>query len=163
MKSVVTMLLTRLQTAWTDAYVYDLVYFLRIQHGNSRGRHRPGFLVQLSGGGTASLLANVVLPQILKMLPNDRKVVIVGVTRKLTQSSLMVLEPSVKQCATTHLKSVQHTVVENPDEALYALDFEEQGAWYQAAETMRAIYRYLHKPSSRSSSSRSARKLFGWN
>jgi len=80
------------------------------------------------------LLANVVLPQILKMLPNDRKVVIVGVTRKLTQSSLMVSEPSVKHwpsaitelvklfSATTYLKSVQQTVAENPDEALRALE-----------------------------------------
>jgi len=93
----------------------------------------------------SQLLANMVLPQIPKMLPNNRKVVIAGVTRKLTQSSLMVSEPSVKQwpaafteliklfSATTHLKLVQ-TVVEDPDEALRALDFEEQDTGYQAAE-----------------------------
>lgn len=45
----------------------------------------------------SQLLANVVLPQIPKMLPKDRKLVIVGVSRMLTQSSLMLSEPSVRQ------------------------------------------------------------------
>jgi len=49
-KGVVTMLLTRLQTAGTDAYVYDLVYFLRIHHG----RRRPGFLDGGEGSGSGS-------------------------------------------------------------------------------------------------------------
>jgi len=69
------------------------------------------------------------LPQIPEMLPEDRKVVIVGVTRMLTQSSLMVFEPSVRQWPAAftelvkllHLKSAQQTVAEDPDEALRAI------------------------------------------
>ena len=85
------------------------------------------------------------MPQLSKMLPKDRKVVIVGLTKLLIQSNIMFSEPSISQwpglfselaglfTQSKHLQSAQSTAAEDPDEVLRSLDFEEQGAGYQAA------------------------------
>ena len=45
MKSIVTMLLTRLQTARTDAYVYSLVYFFTFVMAIQVDGLSPDFLI----------------------------------------------------------------------------------------------------------------------
>jgi len=81
------MLLTRLQTARTDAYVYVLVYFFVFIMAIPVDGVGPDFSIssveEVQPQLWSQLLANVVLPQIPKMLPEDSKVVIVGVTRML--------------------------------------------------------------------------------
>ncbi|PAV17971.1 importin alpha re-exporter [Pyrrhoderma noxium] len=109
----------------------------------------PDFLVgaveQVQPQLWSQLLKNVVVPQLSKMLPKDRKVVIVGLTKLLIQSNIMFSEPSISQwpglfselaglfTQSKHLQSAQSTAAEDPDEVLRSLDFEEQGAGYQAA------------------------------
>jgi exportin-2 (importin alpha re-exporter) len=44
----------------------------------------------------AQVLTNFVITQTPKMTPKDRKVAVVGVTRMLTESALVLREPSVQ-------------------------------------------------------------------
>jgi len=93
----------------------------------------------------SQLLTNIVLPELPKMLPKDRKVVVVGLIRMLTRSSTMLSEPTAKAWPSAlaalvklfsnpqHLQSAQSTQAEDPDVALTAIDFEEQTAGYQVA------------------------------
>ena len=118
MKSIVTMLLTRLQTGKTDNYTYSFVYFaLYIMAIDAPGLG-PDFLIgsveqvqpqwvtfsdmdfylncRLSSLRLwAQVLKGVILQDVHKLLPKDRKVGIVGLTRLLTESSTMLTEPSV--------------------------------------------------------------------
>jgi exportin-2 (importin alpha re-exporter) len=42
------------------------------------------------------VLNNFIIPQVPKMPPKDRKVVVVGMTRMLTESEIMMREPSIQ-------------------------------------------------------------------
>jgi exportin-2 (importin alpha re-exporter) len=44
----------------------------------------------------SQILNNFVIPQVPKMPPKDRKVSVVGMIRMLTESGLMMQEPSVQ-------------------------------------------------------------------
>ncbi|KAI5122027.1 hypothetical protein M0805_008018 [Coniferiporia weirii] len=149
MKSIIAMLLTRLQTARTENYLYSLVYFFMYAMAIDVTELTPDFLVgaveQVQPQLWSQLLGNVILPQVSKMTPKDRKVVIVGMTKMLTQSNITLAEPAVAQwpaafielvklfSESKHLQSAQSTAAEDPDEVLRSIDFEEQGAGYQAA------------------------------
>ncbi|KAH8112452.1 Cse1-domain-containing protein [Phellopilus nigrolimitatus] len=149
MKSILTMLLTRLQTARTDIYLYSLVYFFIFAMAIDVDGSAPDFLIgaieQVQPHLWSQLLGNVVLPQVSKMLPKDRKVVIIGMSKMLTQSNIMLSDPAVTQwpaafaelvklfTESKHLQSAQSTAAEDPDEMIRSLDYEEQGVGYQAA------------------------------
>jgi len=149
MKNIITMLLTRLQTARTDIFAYYTVYFFTFAMAIKVDGLTPDFLIgsveELQPNLWSQLLGGVVIKELPKMLPKDRKVVIIGLTRMLTQSSVMLTQPAVQQwpaCFTElvklfseskHLTSAQNTDIQDPDEALRALDFEEQGTGYQAS------------------------------
>jgi hypothetical protein len=44
----------------------------------------------------SQVLANIVIPQVPKMLPKDRKVVAVGLTKLLTESKFMLQDANVQ-------------------------------------------------------------------
>jgi exportin-2 (importin alpha re-exporter) len=44
----------------------------------------------------SQVLINFITPQLPKFAPNDRKLVVVGSTKLLTQSQYMLKEPSIK-------------------------------------------------------------------
>ncbi|KAL5498046.1 CSE1_1 [Sanghuangporus vaninii] len=149
MKSIVTMLLTRLQTARTDNYVYQLIYFFLFTMAIDVEGLTPDFLIRAIEGVQphlwSQLLGNVIVPQVHRILPKDRKVVIIGMTKMLLNSPITLSEPAVTHwpaafaelaklfSESKHLQSAQATAAEDPDEVLRTIDFEEQGAGYQAA------------------------------
>ncbi|CDO76999.1 hypothetical protein BN946_scf184298.g26 [Trametes cinnabarina] len=145
-KSIVITLLTRMQTSKTDKYVYHFVYFLGFSLAIAREDITPDYIVgqveSIQPGLWAQILANFVIPQAPKMPPKDRKVVIVGLTRLLTQSSLMLREPLIQAWPPTFQALVKlfkedqlltKKDDEDPDAGITQIDYEEQTAGYQAA------------------------------
>lgn len=111
-------LLTRMQTSKTDTYVYCFVYFVLYTMAiNVEGLTpdvipdavegvQPGYvhsslstprcMLIWSIRLWSQILTNFVIPQIPKMRIKDKKLTAIGVTRLLTQSTVMLSEPSVR-------------------------------------------------------------------
>ena len=108
-----------MQTSKTDKFVYYFVYFLLFSMAikvdglipdfvlGAFEEVQPGYVIRyhMNYGLTdifvlpslwAQILSNFVIPQIPKMLTKDRKVVAIGLTRLLTQSEIMLRDPSVQ-------------------------------------------------------------------
>ncbi|KAI0775001.1 Cse1-domain-containing protein [Trametes elegans] len=145
-KSIVITLLTRLQTSKTDKFVYHFVYFLGFCLAIAKEDITPDYIVgeveAIQPQLWSQLLANFVIPQSPKMPPKDRKVVIVGLTRLLTQSTRMLQEPLAQAWPPTFqalakLFQTEQLLTkkedEDPDAGLTQVDYEEQTAGYQAA------------------------------
>ena len=92
----------------------------------------------------SQVLANIVIPQVPKMLPKDRKVVAVGLTKLLTESTFMLQDANVQSWPATFAALIglfhepQYLSGTSGDEAQSAagyteIDYEEQTAGYQAA------------------------------
>ncbi|KAL5476559.1 CSE1_3 [Sanghuangporus weigelae] len=91
------------------------------------------------------LLGNVIVPQVHRILPKERKVDIIGMTKMPISNPIALSEPAVTHWLAAfaelaklfsepkHLQSAQATVAGDPDEVLQTIDFEEQGTGYQAA------------------------------
>ncbi|KAL5484751.1 CSE1_6 [Sanghuangporus weigelae] len=96
------------------------------------------------------LLGNVIVPQVHRILPKDRKVEIIGMTKMPISNPIALSEPAVTHWPAAfaelaklfsepkHLQSAPATVAGDPDEVLQTIDFEEQGTGYQAAYSKRA-------------------------
>lgn len=106
-----------MQTSKTDKYVYNFVYFLAFTMAinvdglgpdyviSSVEEIQPQLVISImdkhyrmlthSTRLWSQIVGNFVAPQAPRMPPKDRKVVVVGLTRLLTQSVLMLQEPSV--------------------------------------------------------------------
>ncbi|OSC99927.1 Cse1-domain-containing protein [Trametes coccinea BRFM310] len=145
-KSIVITLLTRMQTSKTDKYVYHFVYFLGFSLAIAREDITPDYIVgeveSIQPQLWSQILANFVIPQAPKMPPKDRKVVVVGLTRLLTQSTLMLQEPLIQAWPPTFQALVKlfkeeqlltKKDEEDPDAGITQIDYEEQTAGYQAA------------------------------
>ncbi|KIP01732.1 hypothetical protein PHLGIDRAFT_336871 [Phlebiopsis gigantea 11061_1 CR5-6] len=145
-RALVVTLLTRMQTSKTDNFTYYFVYFLLFSMAIKVEGLAPDFVVgaveEVQPGLWSQLLSNIVVPQVPKMLTKDRKVVAVGLTRLLTQSAVMLREPSVQHWSLAFAALVklfsepQHLTKdkdEDPDAGLTVIDYEEQNAGYQAA------------------------------
>ncbi|KAI0648900.1 Cse1-domain-containing protein [Trametes meyenii] len=144
-KPIVLALLTRMQTSKTDKYVYHFVYFLAFCFAVAGAEVDPDFIVgeveAIQPRLFSQILDNFVIPQGPKMPPKDRKVVIVGLARLLTQSQLMQREPLAQAWPKTFealvklFKEVSLSKKEenDPDAGLTQIDYEEQSAGYQAA------------------------------
>ncbi|KAI0329277.1 Cse1-domain-containing protein [Cubamyces sp. BRFM 1775] len=145
-KSIIITLLTRMQTSKTDKYVYHFVYFLGFCLAVGKEEITPDYIVNEVESIQAQLwsqvLANFVIPQAPKMPPKDRKVVIVGLTRLLTQSTFMLREPLAQAWPPTFQALVKlfkqeqqltNKEDEDPDAGITQVDYEEQTAGYQAA------------------------------
>ncbi|KIY43801.1 importin alpha re-exporter [Fistulina hepatica ATCC 64428] len=145
-KAVLLTLLTRMHTSKTDAYVYSFAKFILYMTAIRRDGLTPDYLIsavdEIQPQLWSQVMTSFIIPQIPKFAPKDRKLVAVGVTRLLTQSSLMLQEPTVRTwpAAFTSLarlfKEPQSLVKEvslDPHAGITEIDFEEQTAGYQAA------------------------------
>ncbi|KAI0933051.1 hypothetical protein AcW1_000014 [Taiwanofungus camphoratus] len=146
-RAIIVTLLTRMQTSKTDKYVYHFVHFLAFTMAINVEGLDPDYIVSTVEGIQPQLwsqiLANFVIPQTPKMAPKDRKVVVVGLTRLLTQSTLMIQEPSIQAWPNTFTALVKlfqepqyltkKDGEEDPDAGLTVIDYEEQTAGYQVA------------------------------
>ncbi|KAF7976444.1 hypothetical protein HWV62_6681 [Athelia sp. TMB] len=140
-------LLTRLQTSKTDKFVYLFSYFLLFTMAIQVEGLTPDYLIgtveEIQPQLWSQVLNNFVAGQIPKVPIRDQKVVVVGLTRMLTQSTLMMQEPSVHSwpkmltetigvCrGTQFVKDADKD--SDPTFGLTEIDHEEQNAGYQAA------------------------------
>ncbi|KAI0636204.1 Cse1-domain-containing protein [Trametes polyzona] len=145
-KSIIVTLLTRMQTSKTDKYVYHFVYFLGFCLAIGREEITPDYIVgeveSIQPQLFSQILTNFVIPQAPKMPPKDRKVVLVGLTRLLSQSTLMHQGALAQTCpkafeALVKLfregQQLSKKDDEDPDAGITQIDYEEQTAGYQAA------------------------------
>ncbi|KAH8102322.1 Cse1-domain-containing protein [Cristinia sonorae] len=145
-KALVITLLTRVQTSKTDKYVYNLAYFFLFTIAINADGLTPDFLIgvveSIQPNLWSQILSNFVIPQIPQILPRDRKVAAVGLTRLLTSSTLMLQEPLLNSwvpCTAALVKLISQPLQlkketgVDPDAGLTAIDYEEQTAGYQAA------------------------------
>ncbi|OJT05838.1 Importin-alpha re-exporter [Trametes pubescens] len=145
-KSIIITLLTRLQTSKTDKFVYHFVYYLGFCLVINKDDITPDYIVgqveSIQPQLWSQILANFVIPQVPKMPQKDRKVVVVGLTRLLSQSTLMHQGTLAQSCPPTFEALVKLFRVgqqlskkdeEDPDAGLTQIDYEEQTAGYQAA------------------------------
>ncbi|KZS89199.1 Cse1-domain-containing protein [Sistotremastrum niveocremeum HHB9708] len=150
-RAVLLSLLTRMQTSRTDKYAYSLVrficYVMALQDDRGYG---PNYLIaaieEIQPQLWMNLLRDVFLPQIPQFLVKDRKLVVVGLTKLLTQSTLM-LQPSAQQVWSATFTSLLQLLTSlsatslasntsNDDTeatGITEIDLEEQNAGYQAA------------------------------
>lgn len=90
-------MLTRLQTSktapFTKGFIYFLSYFASVQKEGY-----PNFVIQsfdaVQPGLFPQIVQGVVLPELNKMPQRQRRVVQVGLTRLLTESSMMLEQPN---------------------------------------------------------------------
>ncbi|KAI9001554.1 Cse1-domain-containing protein [Trametes punicea] len=145
-KSIIITLLTRMQTSKTDKYVYHFVYFLGFTLAIANEDISPDYIVNevesIQPQLWSQILANFVIPQAPKMPPKDRKVVVVGLTRLLTECSFMLRDPLIQAWPPTFQALVKlfreeqlltKKDEEDPDAGITQIDYEEQTAGYQAA------------------------------
>ncbi|OCH89837.1 Cse1-domain-containing protein [Obba rivulosa] len=146
-RAIIVTLLTRMQTSKTDKFVYLFVHFLAFTMAIPVEGLTPDYLAgtveEIQPQLWSQVLGNFVVPQAPKMLPKDRKVVVVGLTRLLTQSNIMLQESTIRAWPPTFTALVklfqepQHLTKkdgeEDPDVGLTNIDYEEQTAGYQAA------------------------------
>ncbi|EPS95676.1 hypothetical protein FOMPIDRAFT_1025652 [Fomitopsis schrenkii] len=145
-RALMVTLLTRMQTSKTDKYVYHFVYFLTFTMAIPVEGLGPDYVIssveEIQTQLWSQIAANFVVPQAPKMPPKDRKVVVIGLTNLLTQSTLMLQEPSVRAWPATFtslatlFQEPQYLTKkdeEDPHAGITAIDFEEQTAGYQAA------------------------------
>ncbi|KDR74835.1 hypothetical protein GALMADRAFT_249739 [Galerina marginata CBS 339.88] len=145
LKPVFLSLLTRMHTSKTDKYVYLFAKFwLYTMAINVEGT--PDYVIkiveEIQPQLWSQILTNFVIPQAPKFPHKERKLAVVGITRLLCHSTLMLQEPSIKAWSATYsalgkLFSEPQYLDTKPDEtgdaAITAIDFEEQTAGYQAA------------------------------
>ncbi|KAF7419339.1 importin-alpha export receptor [Pleurotus ostreatus] len=147
-KPVVMTLLTRMHQTKTDQFVYLFSYFILYTMALNDGGLPADYVIttmeEIQVGLWAQVLSNFVLPQAPKMPPKDRKVAVVGLTKLLTQSSLMLQPPAVQTWplgltvlvqlfSEPQYLSKKDTSSSEADVALTEIDYEEQTAGYQAA------------------------------
>jgi len=147
MKALIMTLLTRMQTSKTDKFVYHFTrFFLFTMAINAEGLtpdYVIGTIEEIQPQLWSQILGNFVIPQIPKMPYKDRKITAIGVTRMLTQSALMLQEPSVQAwpatftCLVKLFSEPQYLLStkaeEDPHAGITEIDYEEQTAGYQAA------------------------------
>ncbi|KAI0340315.1 Cse1-domain-containing protein [Trametopsis cervina] len=145
-RPVVMDLLKRMHSSKTDKFVYHFVYFFLFSMAIKVDGLSPDFLIgaveEIQPNLWSQILDSVVVPQISKLPTKDRKVAAIGLTRLLTQSSIMLRDPIVQTWpsvfgALAKLFSEPQYLTkdkeDDPDAGLTAIDYEEQTAGYQAA------------------------------
>jgi len=146
LKPVFIVLLTRMQSSKTDRYIYLFAKFILYTMAISVEGLTPDFIIQtveeIQPQLWSQILTNFVIPQAPKFPHKERKLAVVGVTRLLCHSTLMMQEPSVRAWSATYSAlgklfsepqylDIKHD--EQGDSSITAIDFEEQTAGYQAA------------------------------
>ncbi|KAF8963542.1 importin alpha re-exporter [Flammula alnicola] len=146
LKPIFLSLLTRMHANKTDKYVYLFAKFMLYTLAINVEGLNPDFIIktieEIQPQLWYQLLTNFIIPQAPKFPAKERKLAVVGITRLLCHSTLMLQEPSVRAWSATYsalgkLFSEPHLFDSKSDEtsdvAITAIDFEEQAAGYQAA------------------------------
>ncbi|KAG9044436.1 importin-alpha export receptor [Tulasnella sp. UAMH 9824] len=142
--AILNSVFTRLQTNKTDKFTYSLAYWFFFTMALPIDGLGPDTLIgaveRIQAGIWNGLFGNVVLPEVPKMRPLDRKTVAVGLTRLLTESQLMLSSAPLWQPAFVALEqlvsksdAVAQDQAEDPEAILTAIDYEEATAGYQAS------------------------------
>ncbi|KAJ4491703.1 CAS/CSE protein [Lentinula lateritia] len=147
-KTIMLIILTRMQNSKTDKFVHLLTRFvLFIMSANKEGLG-PDYVIEMfesiQPGLWGQILSNFVLPLVPKMPFKERKMTAVGMTRLLFQSNLFVREPSVqtwpaalqaliKLFSEPQYLSQSKTTEDEGFSGITEIDHEEQTAGYQAA------------------------------
>ncbi|KAH7910550.1 CAS/CSE protein [Hygrophoropsis aurantiaca] len=146
-KVLIMTLLTRMQTSKTDKYVYLFSQFLLFTMAINVDGLGPDYVIstieEIQPQLWSQILGNFVVPQVPKMPHKDRKVAAVGLTRMLTESSIMTTGPSAQTwpaafTALARLFNEPQYLTKSSGDAdtnagITEIDYEEQTAGYQAA------------------------------
>lgn len=142
--AILNSVFTRLQTNKTDKFTYSLAYWFFYAMALPIDGLGPNTVVgaveRIQTGIWNGLFGNVVLPEVPKMRPLDRKPVAVGLTRLLTESELMLSNGPLWQPAFIALEqlvskadALSQDQADDPEAILTAIDYEEATAGYQAS------------------------------
>ncbi|KAG8776418.1 importin-alpha export receptor [Serendipita sp. 397] len=145
LRDLVMSLLNRLRTSRTDKFVVGLVHWICYTASLETGSYTPdtipdvinGIQTQLWG----SILKDVMLPVMAKIPPQNKRVVIVGLTRILFRGQATVsLQnsqpwPMAFDALLQLFGSQVHDPAkdDDPDAGITSIDYEEQTAGYQVA------------------------------
>ncbi|KAJ8473968.1 hypothetical protein ONZ45_g16104 [Pleurotus djamor] len=147
LKPVIMTLLTRMHQNKTDNFVYMFSYFILFSvavNGGLPPDHLIGTIESIQPGLWSQVFVNFILPQAPKMAPKDRKVAAIGMTKILTEASMMFNPSNIQSWplgfqalaslgSNPALLSTKDSSSEEADIALTEVDYEEQTAGYQAA------------------------------
>ncbi|KAK0446106.1 CAS/CSE protein [Armillaria borealis] len=146
LRDVIMTILKRMQATKTDKFIYLFAQFLLFS-----------FAIEVPGGLSidfilstiesiqtnlwSQILINFILPEASKIPVKDRKVAVVGLTRLLTGTQYMLVEPSVRTWSPLFTVLVRQfnepQYLEGPKDdtavGLTEIDYEEATAGYQAA------------------------------
>ncbi|KAJ6581319.1 CAS/CSE protein [Mycena capillaripes] len=150
-KAVLTNILMRLQTSKTDKFAYLFAKFLLYCMALNVEGLGPDYVLEtiedVQPRLWSQLFTSFVVPQIPLMPQKDRKLAVVGFTRLLTRSNIMMQEPNVQLWPPAFTSLVQlfrsqylagatassKTADDTASIGLTEIDQEEQAAGYQAA------------------------------
>ncbi|KAK0534025.1 importin-alpha export receptor [Tilletia horrida] len=142
LKPVLTMMLTRLQTSKTEkfsnAFIVFFASFCAVPQEGFPDHAVSGF-ESVQPGLVPGLLQGVILPEMQKIAERQRKIVAVGLTRLLTNSTIMLSEPHVKAWTPTlegllKLFLLPQDRSSNADDDISAIDWDDaSGPGFQAS------------------------------
>ncbi|EIW74080.1 importin alpha re-exporter [Coniophora puteana RWD-64-598 SS2] len=148
-RPIIVVLLTRMQSSKTDKYVYLFSYFLLFCMAIDVQGLGPDYVIstveEVQVGLWSQILVNFVVPQAPIVPHRDRKVAVVGLTRMLTQSEIMLQGTNVQAwpqafaslvklfAEPQYLKKASEDTIQGAEAGVTQIDFEEQTAGYQAA------------------------------
>lgn len=145
LRDIVMSLLNRLRTSRTDKFVIGLVHWICFVSSLSTGNYSPdtipNVINEIQPGLWASVLKDVMLPVFTKIPPQDKRIVLVGMTRMLFlgQATVAVNNTHTWPLAFNALLQMFGSQAqtgpkdEDPDAGITSIDYEEQTAGYQVA------------------------------
>ncbi|KAK0485031.1 CAS/CSE protein [Armillaria novae-zelandiae] len=146
LRDVIMTILKRMQATKTDKFIYLFAQFLLFSFAiDVTGGLSIDFIIStiesIQTNLWSQILINFILPEASKIPVKDRKVAVVGLTRLLTCTQYMLLEPSVRTWSPLFTVLVRQfnepQYLEGPKDdtavGLTEIDYEEATAGYQAA------------------------------
>ncbi|KAK0194119.1 CAS/CSE protein [Armillaria mellea] len=146
LRDVIMTILKRMQATKTDKFIYLFAQFLLFSFTiDVPGGLSIDFIIStvesIQTNLWSQILINFILPEASKIPVKDRKVAVVGLTRLLTCTQYMLLEPSVRTWSPLFTVLVRQfnepQYLEGPKDdtavGLTEIDYEEATAGYQAA------------------------------
>ncbi|KAG8694409.1 importin-alpha export receptor [Ceratobasidium sp. 394] len=143
---ILVTVMNRLQANKTPAFSYGFMRFVCAAMAVQRDGLGPDFVIgaveTIQAGLWSQILTHVLLPEVPRTLARDNKLVSVGLTRMLVHSQQSVQPPAANAWpraleaviglfgAPTLTKTKDE--VQTSDDAVTAIDYEEQGVGYQA-------------------------------
>ncbi|KAK0469414.1 CAS/CSE protein [Desarmillaria tabescens] len=145
-RDVIMTILKRMQATKTDKFIYLFAQFLLFSFAiEVPGGLNCDFIISTIESIQANLwsqiLINFILPEASRIPIKDRKVAVVGLTRLLTGTQYMLVEPSIRTWSPLFTVLVKQfnepQYLEGPKDdtavGLTEIDYEEATAGYQAA------------------------------